>query len=362
MDHNDIRHKLSEYIDGAVTPQELAVIEEHLKTCTTCSEALAELRKTIEQVKQIEEVEAPAWMTQKIMTNVRAEAEQKKGLFHWLFYPLAKKLPIQAVAVLFLTVTVYYIYNSMHPAEKYAEAPMERLANQEAPAKGKDVVKKSESEAAMQQEKKIAQGPGYKSLDMKYEYEKPKPPKPASPGAGAIAARDESAASAPVLAKKAERSLMAKEERPREIRTAAPRAATPSMMAEQAAPAAGASLPREADRDTGKSEQKAKTMPAADRDAEDILDVTEYFVRKDLPEKLKVKGLQFSTRKITDDTLELRWLRKMPAYRAKPCTNRFLVDVETPGRISKYLYCYDHAGIRPLGIFEFANGVWSEKK
>ncbi|NTW59974.1 MAG: DUF2275 domain-containing protein, partial [Nitrospirae bacterium] len=120
MDHNEIRHKLSEYIDGAVTPQEQAAIDEHLKACTTCADALAELRKTIEQVKQIEEIEAPAWMTRKIMANVRAEAGEKKGLFQRLFYLLAVKLPIQAAAVLFLTVTVYYIYSSMHPADKYA--------------------------------------------------------------------------------------------------------------------------------------------------------------------------------------------------------------------------------------------------
>ena len=70
MDHNDIRHKLSEYIDGSVTAEEKSYIEEHLKTCSACSDALHELQKTVEHIKTVEEVEPPAWMTQKIMANV----------------------------------------------------------------------------------------------------------------------------------------------------------------------------------------------------------------------------------------------------------------------------------------------------
>jgi len=351
MDHNDIRHKLSEYIDGAVTPQEQTVIDEHLKTCTECANALTELRKTIEQVKQIEEVDAPAWMTSKIMAKVRADAEEKKGFFHRLFYPLAVKLPIQAVAVLFLTVTAYYIFSGMHPAEKYAEAPMERLAKQEAPAAGMDAVQRREPEVARQQEKKVKQGPGYRSLDMKYAYEKPAAPVPAV----------QPSASAPAPAKRAGQTVIAQEERTRENRAVAPQAA-PSSVAEQAAPASGAALSRKAGTDDGKSEGKPKILSAADKDADATLDVTEHFVRKDLPEKMKVKGLQFSTRKIGDDTPGLEWLHEMTAYRTKPCARRYLVDMEAAGRPYKYLYCYDGAVIRLLGIFELSHGSWSEKK
>jgi len=359
MDHNDIRHKLSEYIDAAVSPQERTAIEEHLKTCTVCSDALAELRKTIEQVKQIEEVEAPAWMTRKIMANVRAEAEEKKGLFRRLFYPLAVKLPIQAVGVLFLTVTAYYIFTSQQPADKYAEAPVGRLAKQIAPAEVQDTAKGKAPEVSAEREKKPSQGPGYKSLDMKYSYEKPASPVPAAPGAGFIAAHDEPAASAP--AKRAAPGLE-KDAAYREERQAAPRAAAPAMMAEQAMPSAGPAPAPEAARNAGKAERKAKALAAADREADDTLDVTEHFVRTDLPEKMKVKGLRFNTRKIGDNSQDLQWLRDMPSYRTKSCENRFLVDVELADKSSKYLYCSDRSGIRLLGVFERANGTWSEKK
>src|SRR3990170_8027302 len=128
MKHDAIRDKLSEYLDNAVTGKEKAELEEHLTSCTKCSDALAELRKTIQHVKEIEEVNPPVWMTQKIMARVRAEAAEKKGIFRRLFFPLHIKLPIEAVAVAFLTVTAFYIYQSIQPQMKMAQAPMEGYA------------------------------------------------------------------------------------------------------------------------------------------------------------------------------------------------------------------------------------------
>ncbi len=134
MNHETIRHKLSEYLDNAVTGKEKTEIEDHLTSCSKCSDALAELQKTIQHVKQVEDVDPPAWMSQKIMARVREEAEQKKSIFQRLFYPLHVKLPIEAVAVAFLTVTAFYIYQSIQPGMKLAEAPMEGYAaKQEAP-------------------------------------------------------------------------------------------------------------------------------------------------------------------------------------------------------------------------------------
>ena len=173
MEHNDIRHRLSEYIDGSVTGEERAAIEAHLKTCMQCSSALKELRKAIEHIKAIEEIEPPAWMTQKIMAKVRAEAE-KKGLFQRIFYPLTIKLPIQAVAVVFLAVTGFYIYQNIHPAQIPFEAPMQELANmKESP---KNTLAKADDHAL--RAKQVPQALEYKALDMKQEYEKPTPPAP----------------------------------------------------------------------------------------------------------------------------------------------------------------------------------------
>jgi len=353
MDHNEIRHKLSEFIDGVITPHEKTDIEKHLKTCTECSDALRELRKTIEHIHAIEEVDAPAWMTQKIMAKVRTEAEEKKGLWQRVFAPFFMKFPVQAVAVLFLAVTAYYIYDSINPAQKYAEEPIGMLAKKEAPAVGR---MKEEDKAVREAAPKpdhAPQKPDYKSLDMKYSYEKPAEPVP----------QEQPAASAPSPAKR-EAQRYAQDKADLEQRPATPRAKTvaPSLMREQAAPSAGAAQHPVVKKSASPEMRKAKDALSEDDEAEARLVVTEHFVNFDLPANMKVKGLIFTIRKFQTDDTDLQWMQKTAAYQSRSCTSKYVLDVELSGSLSKYLYCYDRSYVRLLGVFGFKNGNWSEIK
>jgi hypothetical protein len=219
MEHTDVRHRLSEYIDGSISADEKTAIDGHLKTCTQCSDALHELRKTIELVKTIDDAEPPEWMTQKIMANVRAEAGKEKGLFERFFLPFSIKLPIQAVAIVFLAVTAFYIYRSIQPASVPSDAPVQEFASRKEAAK--DRFARSEDHAL--RAKQAPQAPEYKALDMKQEYEKPAAPKPMDK------------AEAPAPAKAAEQPALAKKETTAGKVAAAPQAGAPAMMREQSA-------------------------------------------------------------------------------------------------------------------------------
>lgn len=170
MNHNDIRHMLSEYIDGAVSPGDRAAIEEHLRTCEQCTLALKELRQTIAVIRSVEEIEPPAWMTQKIMAKVREEAGKKNWL-HRLFFPLHIKLPLEAIGVLFLAVTALFIYQNREPA-MMASNPALQDQMPDGIAKNEE----RRSVKPLRRSKEMPQSPGYKALDMKQEYEKPAPP------------------------------------------------------------------------------------------------------------------------------------------------------------------------------------------
>jgi len=125
MECRDIHKKLSEYVDDVLSPQETMVIDEHLKACRECRVALADLKKTIEHVKGLETVEPPAWLTQKIMAKVRAEARPKKSLFQKLFYPLHIKMPVAAIATIAIALTTLYVFRTIEPEVKLAKAPIE---------------------------------------------------------------------------------------------------------------------------------------------------------------------------------------------------------------------------------------------
>jgi hypothetical protein len=229
MEHNDVRHRLSEYIDGSVVADEKAAIEAHLKTCRQCADALQELRKTIEHIKTVEEVDPPAWMTQKIMATVRAESE-KKSWMQRLFFPLSIKLPIQTIAVVFLAIGAFYIYRNIQPSSTPSEAPMQELASGRSasePAPAKDKLAKAEDAAP--RAKKLPQAPAYKALDMKQEYEKP--PLPMLQGK-ATAPAPAPAPAAPV--RPAEQPIPDQRE-PDSLKAAAPQAGAPAAVSEQTA-------------------------------------------------------------------------------------------------------------------------------
>ncbi len=128
MECSDIREKLSSYLDGALSPEERSKIEDHLKSCAGCSAQLADLRRTIEHIKGLEEIEPPAWMTQKIMAKVHEESQRKKGILQRLFYPLRIKVPLEAVATLLIVGLALYIYRDINPEVKLAKAPTEEAS------------------------------------------------------------------------------------------------------------------------------------------------------------------------------------------------------------------------------------------
>jgi Predicted integral membrane protein (DUF2275)/Putative zinc-finger len=254
MDHNDIRHRLSEYIDGSVTGEERAAIDAHLKTCQQCSSALEELRKTIEHIKTIEKIEPPAWMTQKIMATVRAEAVEKKGFFHRFFFPLRIKLPIQAIAVLFLAVTGFYIYQNIQRGERVSEAPIQEFAAKKpAPPTGTAQDKLAKADIPSRS-KSVQQTPAYKALDMKQEYETPPPPAQAEKIAG------------PPASSPAEHPALAGNEAASGKRSAEPQAAVLARkkMPEQAGPPAGAALQAEGKQGSAALKGNLKAASATD--------------------------------------------------------------------------------------------------
>ena len=212
-----MRHKLSEYIDGSIPSDAKAEIEEHLKTCAVCSDALKELKRTIEHIKTIEQVEPPAWMSQKTMAKVRAETERRRRGLSLL--PLRVKLPVQIFAVLFLAVIAFYVYRNIQPTPDLSEAPP-----REAPS---SVIAKhglGKTDRSSPRPEKAPQAQEYRALDMKLEYEKPAPPTPRErPAAPAPAKQPPQAANEAVLDEGA----------------AKPQAAAPAAIKEQAAPSAG---------------------------------------------------------------------------------------------------------------------------
>ncbi len=212
MDHATVRSLLSAYLDGAVSPAEKNVIEEHLENCADCRRELAELEKTVLRIRGFGEEEPPPWMAQKVMARVREAAEQRRGFFHRLLYPLRVKLPIEAAALVLIAATGYMLYRTAAPqlAQVVPQAPelrgSEAVPQPPALTPGKPAVKSVEKgrENALPGTRREPLQRGEKNSAAPPQL----PAAPAMEPAPPPAARAEHAAPAAVPEERAERSIM----------------------------------------------------------------------------------------------------------------------------------------------------------
>jgi hypothetical protein len=109
MEHSEIRRKLPAYLDNALAAEEKEEIKRHLGRCGNCRGEIADLELTIGYLKSLPEVEPPPWLMARILAKARDETGPKKSIWRKLFFPLHLKLPVEAVALVFLCVTGYYL-------------------------------------------------------------------------------------------------------------------------------------------------------------------------------------------------------------------------------------------------------------
>lgn len=126
MECGTILQRLSAYLEGIVSSEEKRFIEEHLLSCQPCSSVLRELKRASELVRDLQEVEPPPWMTQKVLARIRREQEGKKGIFEKLFFPLRIKIPIQATATVLIVVLAIYVFKAGEPVLKRVQSPTAR--------------------------------------------------------------------------------------------------------------------------------------------------------------------------------------------------------------------------------------------
>jgi hypothetical protein len=132
MTCHEARELFSALIDDALGGEERVVLDAHLATCADCGRELQRVQDTVALLRAVEPARAPSGFVDRVLEAARP-ASWPRRLLRALFLPWPVKLPVEAAAVVLVTVGVVYLYQATpelqqaarleSPAPTVAEAP-----------------------------------------------------------------------------------------------------------------------------------------------------------------------------------------------------------------------------------------------
>jgi hypothetical protein len=124
----EARELLSALLDDALSPAERQAIDAHLRTCAECARELTELRETVALLERLPPVHAPAGFVDRVVETAYRPSWPRR-VADALFRPLRVKLPLEAAAVVLVSISALYVYQHAPEVQQVA-----RQETREAPA------------------------------------------------------------------------------------------------------------------------------------------------------------------------------------------------------------------------------------
>ncbi len=144
----DIKNLLPAYLEDALSSEEKKHVEEHLAGCFSCRQDIADLKKATDFLHNLEEVEPPPFFEQRIMAAIREEKKQKQGIWRKLFFPLHIKIPIQALATIFIAFFAFHVFQESNQEIKQHVAPVPAPVTESAKSRVKPEISRQPSVSA----------------------------------------------------------------------------------------------------------------------------------------------------------------------------------------------------------------------
>ena len=123
----EVKKYLSDYIDNSLNTDMKKRIEEHLRTCAVCSEALASLKSCLKRVSHLKEVDVPEDFLKKVHERIEQGSRSKK-ILRALFVPPRVKVPLELAVVLTAVVIVIFLFNLMSPSRAVQPKAVKQIA------------------------------------------------------------------------------------------------------------------------------------------------------------------------------------------------------------------------------------------
>jgi hypothetical protein len=109
VNYHETRDWLSPYLDEALSADERARIDAHLQDCTECRGELDRFRQTLTLLHRLEPPRAPVGFVDRVLAQARPLPWYRRWLAR-VFLPLPVKLPIEAAALVMLSIGAVYLF------------------------------------------------------------------------------------------------------------------------------------------------------------------------------------------------------------------------------------------------------------
>jgi hypothetical protein len=138
MNCEEIRKQLSDYIDGELSPEAAAQVAAHLESCAGCREAYEEMTRLVGYMREMETVDEPADLLQKVRSRLAAKPSAWERFRELLSTP-ALRVPAAATVLAAILLVVLYAPTHHEPGRKMArtEAPVDITFEPAQPELGK---------------------------------------------------------------------------------------------------------------------------------------------------------------------------------------------------------------------------------
>jgi putative zinc finger protein len=128
MNCHDAREQFSALIDDALAADERAALDAHLATCADCRRELQRFRDTVALMGGAAPVRAPAGFVDRVLEAARPVPWHRR-LLHAVFLPWPIKLPMEAAAIVLVSVGVAMVYRGSPELQQSArQEPTAALA------------------------------------------------------------------------------------------------------------------------------------------------------------------------------------------------------------------------------------------
>ena len=117
MNCEEVANHFSDYLDKSLDTATMTRVATHIIACPLCRAESNDIADCIEQVANLPALDLPIGFAQRVMAHVR-EVEERPTVWQWLFQSLGQRIPLQATAVVMVTVLAVFLYQKEEPLKQ----------------------------------------------------------------------------------------------------------------------------------------------------------------------------------------------------------------------------------------------------